>query len=475
MARGRRRGHLQERTEFSFFAREVLLPAEELIRTTGAGAAVLFAAAVAALVWANSPWGESYRALWSTHLVVDLGPLALDESFREFLNSGLMTLFFFVMGMEVKRELLEGELSEPRKAALPAMAAAGGMLVPVALYLVFNAGGEGQAGWGVPMATDIAFALGILALLGDRIPDELRSVMLTIAVADDVGTVLVIAVFYTSGLSLLALGIAAVLFLGVLALQRLGVRNAGVYWVTGIAVWFALHQSGVHATLAGVALGMATPISAPYSLHGLRQRTERLMDRLEEARDAGREEEAEVILGRMVELYQDTEPPLDRMERKVSVWSAFVVLPLFALANAGVPVSGSALAETVRSPVALGVAAGLVVGKPLGIVSFAWTAVRLRLARYPPGVRLRHVVGIGLIAGVGFTVSIFIAGLALSGETITTAKLAILIASSVAGAAGYLVLRGASRKPDGSGGTGGEISPSPSSPAPSSPAPAGSS
>lgn len=439
-SRARRQGALRERTGFSYVARELLLPAEQFIRTTGAGAGVLFGATLVALIWANSPWGGTYEAVWASDFTIHVGPLALEETFREFLNSGLMTLFFFVMGLEVKRELLEGELSEPRKAALPAVAAVGGMLVPIALYLVLNLGGEGQSGWGVPMATDIAFALGILAVLGDRIPDELRGVMLTIAVADDVGTVLVIAAFYTTSLNYVALGAAALFFGGILALKRLGVQATAAYVLMGVGTWFALHQSGVHATLAGVALGLATPLAAPFGLDRLQERVDTLMEKLEEARSAGKDEEAEVILGRLHELARDTEPPLDRMQRKVSPWSSFLVLPLFALANAGVDLGGAALAEAAGHPVALGIVLGLVAGKPLGIVGFGWTAVRLGLARYPPGVTIRHLAGLGLVAGVGFTVSIFIAGLALPGELASAAKIGILTASVVAGLSGYLVL-----------------------------------
>lgn len=440
MSRARRRGVLRERTGFSYVARELLLPAEQFIRTTGAGAGVLFGATVVALIWANSPWGGTYEAVWASDFTIQLGPLALEESFREFLNSGLMTLFFFVMGLEVKRELVEGELSEPRKAALPAFAAVGGMLVPIGLYLALNLGGEGQAGWGVPMATDIAFALGILAVLGERIPDELRSVMLTIAVADDVGTVLVIAVFYTTSLNYIALGAAALFFCGIVVLKRLGVRTTGAYALLGVGTWFALHQSGVHATLAGVALGLATPLAAPFGLEKLQERVDTLMEDLQEARAAGKEDEAEVILGRLHELARDTEPPLDRMQRKVSPWSSFLVLPLFALANAGVNIGGEALAEAAGNPVALGIVFGLVAGKPLGIVGFGWTAVRLGLARYPPGVTIRHLTGLGLVAGVGFTVSLFIAGLALTGEVASAAKIGILAASVLAGLSGYLLL-----------------------------------
>lgn len=438
-------GILRERGRFSPFARRFLLPAQAFIHTAGTGGLLLLAAAVAALLWANSPWGDAYGALWETTLSLDLGILSLEEPFRETVNSGLMTLFFFLMGLEVKRELLEGELSEPRKAMLPAVAAVGGMLVPIGLYLLLNPTGETRSGWGVPMATDIAFALAVLALLGDRIRDELRTVLLTIAVADDVGSILVIAVFYAGDLSLPALAAAAGLVALILGLRRVGVRSGLAYGIVGLALWLAVHASGVHATIAGVALGLLTPIASPYGLQNVRERVEPLLERLERARNAGRQEEAEVVLGRMTELLEDTESPLDRMHRLVLPWTSFLVLPLFALANAGIEITGSALAEAARSPAAQGIVLGLVGGKLLGILGFAWMAVRLGLADRLPGVRFRDLAGLGLVAGIGFTVSIFIADLAFPERLLESAKLAILAASLLAGGAGYAVLRLASR------------------------------
>ena len=434
-------GILRERGEFSFFARRFLLPAQAFIHTTGTGGLLLMVAAIVALAWANSPWGDAYDAVWRTTLSIDLEIISVEEPVREIVNSGLMTLFFFLMGLEVKREFLEGELSEPRKAMIPAAAALGGMLVPVGLYLALNPRGETRPGWGVPMATDIAFALAVLGLLGRHISDTLRTILLTIAVADDIGSILVIAIFYTGDLSFPALGAAAALLGLVLALRWTGVQSGTVYAVVGLGLWLAVHASGVHATIAGVALGLLTPIGSPYELATVRERLDPLLEQFERMRERGNEEESEVMLGRMVELLRHTEPPLDRMERLVLPWSSFVVLPLFALANAGIDVTGETLIQAVRSPAAHGIVLGLVVGKLAGILGFSWVAVRLGLARLPDGVRFPHMAGLGLMGGIGFTVSIFIANLAFSQELVTTAKLAILAASVVAGLAGYLVLR----------------------------------
>jgi NhaA family Na+:H+ antiporter len=409
-------GILRERSEFSFFARRFLLPAQAFIHTTGTGGLLLIVAALVALVWANSPWGDAYDAVWHTTLSIDLEIVSVEEPVREIVNSGLMTLFFFLMGLEVKRELLEGELSEPRKAMLPAVAALGGMLVPVGLYLALNPSGETRPGWGVPMATDIA-------------------------VADDIGSILVIAIFYTGDLSLPALGAAAALLGLVLALRWSGVQSGTVYAVVGLSLGLAVHASGVHATIAGVALGLLTPIRSPYGLDTVRERLDPLLDRFERIRERGDEEEADVVLGRMVELLRHTEPPLDRMQRLVLPWSSFVVLPLFALANAGIDVTGETLIQVVRSPAAHGIVLGLVVGKLAGILGASWAAVRLGFATLPGGVHFRHIAGVGLTGGIGFTVSIFIANLAFNPELVTTAKLAVLAASVIAGIAGYLVLR----------------------------------
>ncbi|MGH8973518.1 MAG: Na+/H+ antiporter NhaA [Acidimicrobiia bacterium] len=360
-----------------------------------AGGIALLAATLAALAWANSPWQDGYQSFWSTRFVVDAGPFHLDETLHAVVNDGLMTVFFFVVGLEIKRELVTGELRDPRAVGLPVFAALGGMLVPAALYGFLNAGGPGSAGWGIPMATDIAFALGVLALLGDRVPSSLKVFLLTLAIVDDVGAIVVIAAFYSAGLSWAWLGSAAVGLVAVAGLRRLRVWYLPVYVVIGTAVWFATHESGVHATIAGVALGLLTP-----------------------ARPLRPREEV---------------PVTERLENTLHPWTTFVIVPLFALANAGVPVSAGALADTVTSAVGGGIILGLVVGKTLGVSAASWLAVRLGAGRLPEDVAWRQLVAVAAVAGIGFTVSLFIAGLAFDDPALReTATLAVLVASAVA-------------------------------------------
>ncbi|MDX1578495.1 MAG: Na+/H+ antiporter NhaA [Gemmatimonadota bacterium] len=446
----RARGILRERGSRSPLARELLLPAQSFIHASGSGGFLLLAATAVALVWANSPWAASYEALWTAELRIDLGPFSLHQAVRETVNSALMTIFFFLVGLEIKRELLEGDLARPRDALLPAIAAVGGMVVPVLFFLAVATAPEARGAWGLPMATDIAFALAVLALLGSRVPDELRAVLLTIAVIDDIGSVLVIAIFYTSEISLVALAVAGGILLVILAVRASGVLSGVVYGLLGASLWLAVHQSGVHATIAGVALGLLTPIRAPFPLSSLRERLDPLLERFDRAREVGRPEIAELQLGRMTELVRETEAPLDRMQRLVLPWSSYVVLPLFALANAGIRIDPSSVAAALGSPVAQGAALGLVAGKVVGISGFSWLAVRTGIANLPSPLTNRHMVGLGLIGGIGFTVSIFVAGLAVEGASLQAAKLGILAASGFSGIAGYLLLRFGASSGDGS-------------------------
>jgi NhaA family Na+:H+ antiporter len=443
----RSRGVAEARAELSPFTRQVLLPAQRYIHTEQTSGLVLLAAAVLAMVWANSPWAAAYAALWGTHASITVGPFSISEDLRHWVNDGLMALFFYVVGLEIKRELLHGELSDARRAALPALAALGGMLVPAGLYLALNAGGPGAGGWGIPMATDIAFALGVLALLGPRVPTELKVLLLALAIVDDLGAILVIAVFYTPSVSPAALGAALLLAAIILAMTRVGARLPAVYALLAVLVWVAVFQSGVHATLAGVLLAALTPGRRPLSRSRLAEGAGPLVARLRRAVEQDHDDEAERLLGRAEELARSTEAPLERIERQLHPWSSYVILPLFALANAGLPVSAESAREAASSPVALGVAAGLLLGKPLGIIAAVWIAVRLGLAALPGEVTWSHVAGIAVLAGIGFTVSLFITGLAFeAGAMGEQAKLAILVASTLAGALGYAVLRTSARE-----------------------------
>jgi NhaA family Na+:H+ antiporter len=428
--------------------REVQLPAQEFIRTEGIGSAVLLAAAVVALVLANSGARDAVHHLWETKISLDLGFVSVSKSFHHWVNDGLMALFFFVVGLEIKRELLHGHLSDRKRAALPAMAALGGMAGPALVYVAFNlGGGPGARGWGIPMATDIAFALGVLGLLGRGVPAQLRIFLLALAIVDDLGAIMVIAVFYTETILPGALGAGAVVLAVMMLMRSLGVRAPMAYAVPGFFFWLAILQSGVHATLAGVVLGLLTPASHYYGDKDTVALGRSLLDRFEKAVARDDHNDAEATLGQLEELVVGTESPLERLERKVHPWTAILVLPLFALVNAGVPISPASLAEAARSPVALGIVAGLILGKLAGVFAASWIAVKLGVASLPEGVRWSHIAGVSLLAGIGFTVSLFIADLAFTDPAmVNTAKVGILVASALAGVGGFLVLKIASRR-----------------------------
>ena len=357
---------------------------------------VLFVAAAAALVWANAD-GSSYASTWGSELTLGFGDAAISMDLRHWVSDGLMTLFFFVVGLEIKREVVDGELRDVRTAAVPLFAAIGGMAIPALLFFALNAGGDGARGWGIPMATDIAFAIGLLALLGPRVPTGAKVFLLTLAIVDDIGAILVIALFYSPHLDATWLGGAVGVVGAILVFRRAGVSTPWAYLIPGVALWVCTHESGVHATLAGVVLGLLTP-AAPGRARG----------------------------------------PLERVEQVVHPVSSFLVVPLFALASAGVALNGATFDRIVTSTVSGGVALGLLVGKPVGIVGATLLALRSRRARLPTGMRLGHVVGVGLAAGIGFTVSLFLANLSFNGARLEEAKIAILLASLAAGATGSI-------------------------------------
>lgn len=377
-------------------------PFEAFSKSEAKSGIVLMAAALAAILWANVA-GSNYETVWSQ--------LGWDVGFgifhlRFWINDGLMAVFFLLVGLEIKREILAGELSTARKAALPVVAAAGGMLVPAAIYSFFNLGKAGMAGWAIPMATDIAFALGILTLLGSRVPNSLKVFLAAVAIADDLGAVLIIAIFFTKGISFLALG-GALAGIGLLAcFNKFGVRGLAWYLVPGIGIWAAFLASGVHATVAGVLVAFCIPIAAIGS-----------------------------------------ESPLERLEHALNAPVAYIIVPLFALANAGVRLSG--VGDAISNSIAPGIAAGLVVGKPVGICLASWIAMKLKLASLPAGVSLRMLVGVGILAGIGFTMALFIGELAFPGsDLLDQAKIGIVAASLVAGIGGYALLK-SSLRPSG--------------------------
>jgi Na+:H+ antiporter, NhaA family len=417
-------------------------PLREYLRNEAAGGLVLMVAAAVALGWANSPWRAAYDALWETTLAVQFGHYGIEADLRHWVDDGLMTLFFLVVGLEIKRELVAGELASWRRAALPVVAAAGGMAVPAAIYAAANAGGPGAPGWGVPMATDIAFALGVLALLGPRVPSSLKVFLLTLAVVDDLGSIAVVALFYSRGVELGTLAVAAGLLLVVAALVR-----AGIWWLPlhvglGLAVWLAMWHSGVSPALAGVAMGLLTPArpTAPPEV----------------ARDVGgalagqlAEDPRPPRLREMLREARGTVPLAERLAHDLHPVSAFLVVPLFALANAGVSLERGGLAAPGAGAVLGGVVAGRVVGKLAGITAAAWLAMRLGLAVRPEGASWAQLAGVATVAGIGFTVPLFVADLAFpDGGLLGPVKLGLLLASVVAGGAGALVLVLAARRRD---------------------------
>lgn len=404
-------------------------------------------AALLGILWANSPWAASYFDLWKMDASVSIGSFHVEKHLSHWINDGLMALFFLVVGLEIKRELLLGELSSARRAALPIAAALGGMLVPAALFAAFNAGGPASRGWGIPMATDIAFALGVLAILGPRVPLGLKVFLAALAIVDDLGAVLVIAIFYTSELSLPHLLGAGGVFALLLGMNRLGVRMLTPYMIAGIVLWFLVLKSGVHATIAGVLLAATIPTRVRLNVRDYAERTRELVTQFEAeggADDVLLSQSRQTLIEEVGRASEDAQMPLERLEGALHPWVTYAIVPLFAFANAGVSL-GEGLGH-LGDPLSLGILLGLVVGKPLGIAAFAYLAVRRKIAELPEGVRWRHIVGAGMLGGIGFTMSLFVADLGLApGLQLTVAKSAILVASVVAGILGLITLRKVSR------------------------------
>ncbi len=435
-----------------FVPRTFIRPFQRFMHAEAGGAIVMLVAAVAALAWANSPWWHAQEALWETELTVHLGKLAhIDLTLVEWINDLLMAVFFFLVGLEIKRELVHGELRDPKKAALPAIAALGGMLLPAGIYMVLNAGGEGFDGWGIPMATDIAFAVAVVALVGDRLPPAAKVFLLTLAIADDIGAILVIAVFYTSELSLGWLAISLATLATVEVCKRSHVRAMPVYVALAAFAWFGFHETGVHATLAGVALGLMTPAWSFYNPRHFGDDMSNLLghgaamdaiDGMGESSDDDYDRATE-RLSEIQRLVSETQSPLDRLEHKLHAWVAFAIVPLFAFSNAGVRLTSEAMDGLLTNRVVLGVVGGLLVGKTVGVFAFTWVGDRLGIGTLPEGVTYRHVLGLALTAGIGFTVALFIAGLAFEpGSPVTdSAKIGILAGSLIAGVAGFAFLR----------------------------------
>jgi len=415
-------------------ARMARRPLDAFLRIEAASGILLLVAAAVALVWANSPWASTYAAFWQTPLGVHVGPFAFERPLEWYVNDCLMVVFFFVVGLEIRCELHHGELSEWRRAALPAAAALGGMLAPAALYLLFAGGAATRSGWGVPMATDIAFAVGILALLGKRVPVALRVLLLALAVIDDLGAIVVIALFYSSGVALSGLLVAALGLLWVVAMQRFGVRTKLAYVAPAVVVWAGIYSAGVHPTIAGVIVGLMTPVRAWLGPHGFVVRVRRELDALPTTGLVR-------TLHEVDHARREALSPAESLIDKLHAWVAFGIMPVFALANAGVTLTGITL-DAESWQVLVGVAVGLVLGKPIGVLLAIWLTLKLRIGALPVGMQLRHLIVLGVVAGVGFTMAIFVAQLAFTDpRLLAAAKLGVLVASACAAILGLALGR----------------------------------
>ncbi len=415
----------------------VTRPFRRFLEIESASGVLLGLCAVVAMVIANSSVGHDFHDFWETHFRISLGRFSLDESLHFWVNDALMTLFFFVVGLEIKRELVAGELSSPQKAALPVVAALGGMLAPAGVYLALMHGKPGEHGWGIPMATDIAFVVGVLALFGPRVPIGLKVFLLSLAIADDVGAIVVIALAYSGTPDMVALGAAALGFGIVYAFNRLGVRTVPIYVIVGSVIWLAVLRSGIHPTIAGVLLGLLTPSSAWVGRATLREVMANVLGRLTAERTQG--EAAEVghhDFHKLSFAAKESASPLERLETSLHPWVGFLIMPLFALVNAGVEFRPAALSD----PISFAVTLGLVLGKPLGIVVFSLVAVKLKIAQLPSGVTTRMLVAAGCLGGIGFTMSLFIAHLGLDHEHLDAGKCGILIGSGISAILGSVIL-----------------------------------
>nr|WP_321255925.1 Na+/H+ antiporter NhaA [uncultured Pseudodesulfovibrio sp.] len=435
---------------------------DSFFKMEAAGGIALMICTIAALAWANSPWAESYHALWQTKITVGFGSWVLSKAAILWINDGLMAIFFFLVGLEIKRELLVGGLSTPSQTIMPVAAAIGGMAVPALIFVSMNAGQESAAGWGIPMATDIAFALGIMSLLGNRVPLGVKIFLTAVAIVDDIGAILVIAVFYTTSLNLTALSVGLVV-LGLMAILNLrwGIRHSIPYLVLGVIVWFAFLLSGIHATIAGVLAAMTIPAGTRMNCSTFVEELRHAAEVFELAITPGKtvltNKEQQMALHSLEHAYEAATTPLQNIEHALHPWVSFFIMPIFAFANAGVALESDVLSELL-TPVSLGIFFGLVLGKQIGVTGACWVVNKLGWAEFPDRTTLVHLWGAACLAGVGFTMSIFIANLAFAdaARLVELSKIAILFASLVSGVAGYVVLKYMAPDASGTGETTGE-------------------
>lgn len=426
---------------------KMLQPFYDFVRVESSGGLVLIIATIVALIWANSPWGDFYETCKNMPLTVGVGEFILSKPAILWINDGLMAVFFFLVGLEIKREILVGELNSFRQASLPIFAAIGGMIVPALVYALFNVGTSSADGWGIPMATDIAFSLGVLSMLGDRVPLSLKIFLTAVAIVDDIGAILVIAIFYSSGISFWIIGLGLLFFVCMIILNKMGVRAPLPYLIFGTLMWFAFLKSGVHATVAGVLAAMTIPATTRICCADF---VGAMNKHLTDYDIAGGKSKVTLSnkqmlssLGMMSKDVLKASPPLKRIEHNLHYYVAFAIMPIFALANAGINFSAEGGGIDVFHPVSMGIFFGLIVGKAVGICLASWIAIKVGVADMPDTLVPGHFLGASLLAGIGFTMSIFIATLAWDANSpfITDAKFSILAASSVAGVLGFLVLR----------------------------------
>ncbi len=426
---------------------KVITPFEEFIHRQTTSGMLLMATAILALVLANSALAGFYADLQHMMISISIGSWSLDKSLHHWVNDGLMALFFFVVGLELKREILVGELADVRKAALPMVAAVGGMIVPALIYLAFNPAGDAARGWGIPMATDIAFAIGALVLLAHRVPRALITFLVALAIVDDLGAVAVIAIFYTDTLVYDALFIALALFGLLVVFNLAGIRKISPYAIVAVFLWYFLLKSGVHATIAGVLGAFTVPAVPKYDPGRFSQQMKNLIARFDKSYEPGKSIMNNVEMRSVVQTLENgilrVEAPLQRLEHAWHLPVAFLVVPIFALFNAGIPLEMDSLGEMLAHPVTLGIGFGLIAGKFIGITLTSWIAIKLGIAQLPPEVRFSQIAGVSLLAGIGFTMAIFIAelGFASQPDYLLMAKTGILIASLLAGIGGYIWLR----------------------------------
>mgnify|MGYP003385710985 CR=1 FL=1 len=434
----------------------VLSPLDEFIhRQTTSGVLLMLCGAIALYI-ANSHWSEGYHHILEMRFTIGVPGFELSKTLHHWINDGLMAIFFFVIGLELKREILVGELADPRQAILPITAALGGMIVPVAIYIAINPDGHTRDGWGIPMATDIAFALGALALLGNRIPKSLLTFLVALAIVDDLGAVLVIALFYTETINVVPLITAAVVLLFLIAMNLGGIRRPLPYVILGTILWVATLNSGVHATIAGILLAFTIPMRPKYDPKRFLSHVNEMVEKIRAAyiHDPSilTNDQLRTRIQALGEGVQRVQAPAQTLEHKMHLPSAYLVIPIFSLANAGIPIDWASFGSIIMQPVSLGITAGLVGGKLLGIAGFCWIAVKLGLTTLPSDMNFKHIIGVALMGGIGFTMSIFIAelGFAQHASDLLIAKTGILLASIVAGLAGFIWLYLTSDKPNAS-------------------------